>query len=183
METKFVTFNAFEDALIQIKSDPDLEDVFTIELKDDLHLLPYVLFKHFSNIRITPNDGTYIAFTIPSEEPILTHLTVIPELADNGNLLSFFLYNITGKELVLPKDSVIGYIRTAKLLTVERDIAYYSNDYILVRELKPNTIKNFSYVIDPKGRHSLVLKLNRRFFDNPFDTTIPLNNKKDNVDN
>lgn len=180
MKDTFITFSALEDNFIQIIQDD--EDLFIIKLKEDLHLLPYKLFKYFSNIKIKPRSDTYLTFTIPTEEPIPTYLTTIPALDDNANLLSFYLYNISGKELILKKDTTIGYIRVTKALLVDRDIAYYSNKYILVRELMPNTIKNFSYVIDPDGKHSLVFRLNRRFFENPFAIEIPLDNNSDNKD-
>ncbi len=172
MKNDFMTFSDYEDELIKL--DQRTKDDFAIVLKKDLILKSHTLFEHKSKIKAKPITNLYKIFTLPNEEEHFTYLTAITDLEDTDNNIEFTLYNILNTEKILAKDTVIGHLMVAKSLLKENELAYYANQYILVRELQPNIIKNFTYVIDPDDKHSLVLKLNKRFFENPYAIDIPL---------
>jgi hypothetical protein len=179
MKNEFMLITQYEDDLIELIQQS--EDTFAIALKKDLDLLPYILFEHLSPIKIKPMDKLYNLYAIPCEPPIPSYFTLISELDDTANQLRFYLYNITGKQLILEKGEEIGYIKVAKSLIKEYDNAYYKNDYLCLKELRKNTIKTFKYVIDANGKHSLVLDLNKHFFENPFASDIILNETQDDI--
>lgn len=174
MKNDFIVFNQYEDDLIEMKQQAG--DVFAITLRKDLSLLPYVLFRHISDIKAKPINELYHVFGFPAGEALPTYLMNIRELETEGYRLCFCLYNISGKLITLSEGTEIGYVMATKSLVKEFDHAYYSNDHLLIRELKPNTIKNSKYVIDAQGRHSLVFSLNKHLFENPFAIDIDLEN-------
>ena len=167
MKYEFLDFNYEEDDLVRIEQQSD--DTFSIVLKEDLHLLPYTIFIHDSEIKATPISPTYRVFGFPCEEPVPTYIMNIRNLIDEAYKLSFYLYSITGKEIVIHKDSEIGYLMVTKSLVKEMDHAFYKNEYLLIKELKPNTIKKTKYIMNPDGSHSLTLDLNVHFLENPFE--------------
>ena len=103
------------------------------------------------------------------------HYIIRAELEENTNQVIIYIYNITDKNIVVEKDAELSYLYLAinalsqnlhyeNTLDKSKDLnAYtvYTDDEIIVKQIKPNTIGNTKYTIYPDGKRSFTIFFNK----------------------